>query len=385
MNTTLRSGTPEEASISPSRLRRVSNFAQELADQGTDYQAIVTIVARSGVIVLQEAFGKLRPGPDLSSVELDSIFILSSLSKPIVATLAMILLEDGLLSLNHTVEEYIPEFVGEGKDKIMIHHLLTHTTGLITADVNEHAEKKKGNVEIPPSDEMQHPELNEYLFLRYDAPLSRPPGEVMTYSGFSYALMGEIVRRVSGKSLDDFARERLFGPLGMNDSYYETPDSVRHRMVEYPAYRFPHIDFCIRLPIASVGVISTAVDMAIFGQMFLNGGVYGDARILSPASVAQMTRNQIPGIPWRYGEESGPEGNWGYGWAVHNAGLFYTAAPVLCSDRMFWHTGSGRVHLWVDPVYEIVGCFFSVCLKESGTMREIAMFIDMVTAGVVDI
>ena len=155
-----------------------------------------------------------------------------------------ITIEDGLLGLNHPVVEYIPEFAGEGKDKVMIHHLLTHTTGITTGDVNEHAEKKREKVRIPLSDNTQHPEINEYLFLRYDALLSRLPGEAMTYATFNYDLLGEIVRRVSGKSLDDFAREKLFGPLGMKDSYYETPDSIKHRMIENPVHNPIH-DFYI--------------------------------------------------------------------------------------------------------------------------------------------
>lgn len=131
------------------------------------------------------------------------------------------------------------------------------------------------------------------------------PGEEMSYSNHGYALLGEIVRRVSGQSLADFARERIFEPLRMEDTFYIVPDSVRTRIVQRPS----DAPFAVgvvgpglgtrehqELPFAAAGVYSTVMDLAIFGQMFLNRGSYGDVRILSPAAVAEMTRNQIPGI-----------------------------------------------------------------------------------------
>ena len=90
---------------------------------------------------------------------------------------------------------------------------------------------------------------------------------------------------------------------------------------------------------------------------------------------------------WRHGEESDPEANWGYGWGIHGAGLFHIDAPALCSDRMFQHGGAGGVlvYLWVDPVYEIVGCFFSVSHATKRIYREANLFADMITAAVVDV
>src|SRR5439155_12367210 len=196
--------------------------------------ALVILVARRGVVVLHEAFGRLTPDDNAPPVKRDTIYPLTSLAKPITATAAMLLVEDGLLGLQRPVSEYLPEFSGEGKQAVMVHHLLTHTAGLRDQDVNAHAAKKRSVIAIPPPEETQHPWINEYLFLRYDAPLWKPPGVEMSYCSYDYNLLGEIVRRVSGQALADFASERLFEPLGMQDTFYIVPDAVRARIVRRP-------------------------------------------------------------------------------------------------------------------------------------------------------
>src|SRR2546425_8888419 len=96
--------------------------------------------------------------------------------------------------------------------------------------------RQRRRVSLPalPPEETQHPWINEYLFLRYDAPLWKPPGVEMSYCSYGYNLLGEIVRRVSGQALADFARARIFEPLGMQDTFYIVPDSVRARIVRRP-------------------------------------------------------------------------------------------------------------------------------------------------------
>src|SRR5260370_26289295 len=122
---------------------------------------------------------------------------MTSLTKPISARAAMLLVEDGLLSLQRPVSDYIPEFVGEGKQAVMVHHLLTHTSGLRDEDALAHAAKKRDMVLIPPAEATQHPFINEVLWLRYDAPLWKAPGVEMSYCNYGYNLLGEVVRRGS--------------------------------------------------------------------------------------------------------------------------------------------------------------------------------------------
>jgi CubicO group peptidase (beta-lactamase class C family) len=383
----LRLGTPEEAGMSAQRIRRVADLAKGWVDQGIT-PALVVLAAWRGVIVLHEAFGRLTPETDSPPVQRDTIYPLASITKPITATAAMILVEDGLLGLNRPVCEYLPEFAGEGKQAVMVHHLLTHTSGLQQEQVDAHAESKQGTIEIPVPEETQYPAIHEALLLRYDAPLWKPPGTEMSYCNYGYLLLGEIIRRVSGTSLDQFARERIFAPLGMKDTFYIVPDSVRHRIVrrpaDAPAAEMLNSRELQDRPGPAGGVFSTAVDTAIFGQMFLNGGSYGDARILSPASVAAMTRNQIPGVGAQYGEEFFPEASWGYGWNIEG-NKHYVGRGTLQSSATFSHGGVGGVSLWIDPVYEIVGVCFSVSLwliPDKSVRSCIDLFMNAVTAAV---
>jgi len=369
MDTTLRTGTPEEVGMSPDRLERARQFAEGLSKRD-EYPAIVVLVARRGVIALHEAFGCMGPESDSEVLRTDAIFPLTSQTKPVTATLAMNLVEDGLLDLECSVAEYIPEFVGEDKDKVMVHHLLTHTSGITGKDIGEEFWDNKHKVEY-----------EELLPILYRAQIHEKPGSIMKYCDFNYHLLGDIICRLSGKSIEEFGKERIFDPLELGDTHYETPDSARERIVRR-SEDAPYADgikFWIDKPVGSDGLISTTMDMAVFGQMFLNRGVYGDARILSPASIAQMTRNQTPGVIWRHGEEEGSEASWSFGW-----GIYGTHRSGLRSPETLYHGGAGTVFLWVDPVYEIVSAFFSVLLRDKKLYREIRCFANAVTAAAID-
>jgi CubicO group peptidase (beta-lactamase class C family) len=331
----------------------------------------VVLAARRGVVVLHEAFGRLGPEPDAPPLPVDAIFPIASLTKPITATAVMCLVEDGLLGLNRPVQEYVPEFVGTGKEQVMIHHLLTHSSGLRSEEIEAHAASTVGHAPAPAPG--QHAWLAEYLFRRWDAPLWKPPGVEMSYCDFGFALLGDIVRRVSGRSLSDFARERIFGPLGMHDSWYAVPDAVISRIVrrpvDAPGYGsigpFPSFLSRERLEGAfgSGASYSTALDMAVFAQMFLNGGTYGAARVLSAAAVREMTRNQIPGLSAQYRDEYFPEASCGLGWDVPGGKRAPTYGS-LHSERAFQKTGFGRVVVIADPACELTAVYFSVVTED---------------------
>jgi CubicO group peptidase (beta-lactamase class C family) len=392
----LRTGMPEEVGMSARRLEGVVHVAERWVAQGIT-PALVLLVARRGVIVLHEAFGRLTSDDDASPVKRDTIYPITSLTKPITATAVMALVDDGLLSLQRPVSDYIPEFVGEGKQAVMVHHLLTHTSGLRDEDVVAHAAKKKDLVVIPPPEKTQHPWINEVLWSRYDAPLWKAPGIEMSYSNYGYNLLGEIVRRVGGQSLADFASERIFQPLRMEDTFYIVPESVRARIVRRPVdvplpFAFGTVGPGLgtreheELPGPSGGVYSTGMDMAMFGQMFLNRGSYREVRILSPASVVEMTRNQIPGISSRFGDEFFPEASWGLGWSIHGSKKALRSGS-LHSPQAFSHQGAGGIGFWVDPVYDLVGVYFSVALELIDSMHSdtcFDLFMNAATAAVVD-
>lgn len=376
----LRYGKPEEVGMLPDR---VSHFETTMADwvkTGVS-PAIVILAARKGVIVSHKAYGVQGPENGALPVQLDTLYPLASISKPITATCLMILMERGLVDLNRPVATYIPEFIGEGKQAVMLHHLLTHTTGLTDEDIRSHIKEKKGKVEIPEAESTQHPDIHEYLYLGYDTPLRSAPGKIMSYCNFGYQLIGEIIRRVSCKSLSDFAEDNIFKPLGMKDTHYIVPEEKFSRVVRRKpvnpenAADWFSTPFAMQYPSAPGGVYSTVMDLAIFGEMFLNKGKYNGKRILSPVTVYEMTRNQIPGVAATYEQEVFDEACWGYGWNVR--GHKKDTCGTLRSAISINHGGAGGVSMWVDPVYETVLVYFSVEAKQN-----IDLFNNMVLASI---
>jgi CubicO group peptidase (beta-lactamase class C family) len=370
-------------------------------------------VARRGVIVLHEVFGVLGPGPDSPPLRHDALFPVASITKPITATLAMQLVEDGLLGLNRPAKDYLPEISGDGTDEILVHHLLTHTTGYpFHTDplMLKHAlQKKREGFEPPPCPEGLQPTLHEWLSLLWDAPRLSGVGEAMVYSNLNYELLGEIVRRLSGRSLERLARERIFGPLGMHDSYYEVPESEAHRVVQRaPGIPFgpewlppfpngpplpgpPFEDIGGRrtqaTPWAGAGLFSTPLDLTVFGEMILDGGRCGDARILSPAAVAAMTRDQIPGLRARLVNYDAAHASWGYGWTIESPTKWKYFNGSLQPLGTLSHPGGGGTVLWIDREHDLVGAYFEVTTRLTERLEQpwnFDLFQNAITAAVDD-
>jgi CubicO group peptidase (beta-lactamase class C family) len=303
----LREGSAAEAGMVPELVERIRALAKSWVEDGTT-PSLVVLAARRGVIVLHEAIGRLRPDPDLTALRADSIFPVQSVTKPITATAAMLLVEDGVLGLNRPVRDYLPELSGEGSDEVLVHHLLTHTSGYDDGKITPLiAQKMRQGFDPGSREPTQHPQMHLQLSVCYPMAVSKPPGTEMIYSNANYVLLAEIIRRLSRRSLSDFARERIFEPLGMTSSFYIVPESARARVVKRPPqapfvqnaiWGWPGIDSrqFEETPSSWGGVFATARDLAVFGQMFLNGGSYGQARVLSRPAIAAMTRNQTPGL-----------------------------------------------------------------------------------------
>lgn len=392
----LRRGSADEAGFRPESLELVRSRAASWVDGGLT-PSLVLLAARRGVIALHEAYGRLTPEPESAPLATDSVFPMSSISKPVTATAVMQLVEAGLLGLSRPVVDYVPELCGKGVEEILVYHLLTHTSGFAELDVNEFtAGQLQKRLELPPREETEHSSVRLLMNARYPLEPAKPAGEVMMYCNHNYDLLGEIVRRVSGHAFEDFVRERVFEPLGMKDSSFRFEERFRGRIVK----RGPELQFnpnpavnldderWLDVPLGSGGLISTAPDLAIFAQTILNGGTYGDVRLLSPASVAEMTRNQIEGIP---GE--GPFG--GFGQASYGLGLFVWAKlrwPYLNGDLAprgtYGHGGGGGVRLWVDPVNEIVGIYLGIITRFHPRFEVPVtgndLYQNMVTAAVMD-
>jgi len=383
------SGTPAEAGVSNSAAERIRKRAEAWVEHGI-HPSLVLLAAHKGVIFLHEAFGVLTPEEDSPKLPKDAIFPLASITKTVTATAAMLLAEDGKLGLNRPVQEYIPEWEGENKDQVMVHHLLTHTAGLPDNTMfSTISERDEEGVETPPVADTSDPKVHRTLHLGLDIPLEFEPGSEMQYSGYGFHLLGEIIRRVSGQSLEVYASERIFDPLGMFDTHYSVPKDKWNRIPVRPAEAVESQEFNSTEdyiePWPGSGAYSTAIDMAIFGHMFLNGGTYNRVRILSPVTVRAMTRNQLPGISARMLAEIFPEAGWGLGWSVNVPFKGKGYGEPMTSTSTFLHGGLGGALLWIDPDLEVVGVYLSV--QMGGTEGEdhlvnADLFMNMVTAAV---
>jgi CubicO group peptidase (beta-lactamase class C family) len=400
MDTGLRPGGADEVGIDPQRLTRARDLCAQWVAEGHT-PTLSVCVARRGVIVLHEAFGVLGPDSDSPCLTRDALFPVASITKPVTATLVMQLVEDGVLGLNRPAVDYIPELTGEGVEDILVHHLLTHTSGyalISDPSMVEHAARRvEGGLQLPPCPQNQHPDIHRRLCLFWDAPRLTPAGQVMNYSDLNFHLLGEIVRRLSGCCLEDLARKRIFAPLGMNSSFLEVPAAESHRVVQRAMglpltnAQDPRLHLGSRvsqeIPSAAGGLYTTPRDLAAFGQAFLENGGQGDARILSRAAVEAMACDQIPGLRARFFGKQGERASCGYGWLVSSPVKWKYYEGSLRTLGTISHPGAGGSCVWIDRQRELVGVYCEVTTRVTEDFSHrwnFDLFQNVITAAVDD-
>jgi CubicO group peptidase (beta-lactamase class C family) len=258
----------------------------------------------------------------------DTIFDLASVTKVVAAAPCVLaLLERGMLWLNDSVRRYIPE----AKLDATIGQLLTHTSGLPAASLYQSADPLQALWDLAPN---------------------RPPGEEVIYSCPGFIMLGEVVKRVSGRSLNVLAKELFYDPLGMHDTQYTPPPSVLPRVAPTGfnaelgthLHGVVHDNNCRSLGgvCGNAGLFGSAGDIAVFCQMWLNKGCYEGHRVLSEAVVDVATRNYTRGM-------SQPRG---LGWQM-KGDYAESAAGDLFSPESFGHTGFTGTFMWIDPTREL--------------------------------
>ncbi|WP_156288226.1 serine hydrolase domain-containing protein [Oceanobacillus salinisoli] len=279
-------------------LLEVDSVIESFIENGT-MPGAVTFIARRGHIVQHEGYGHSYLYDDTENVteepiemSKDTIFDLASISKIFTTTAAMILYEEGLFNLDDPVADYIPEFAENGKDDVTIRQLMTHTSGFTAW------------VPLYTIGENREDRL-QYVF---QYPLNNEPGTTYTYSDLNMITLGALVERLSGQSLDEFVNEKITKPLGMNETMYNPPESLKHRIAatEYQPWTNRglvwgevHDENAWSLDgvAGHAGVFSTASDLAILAHMYINNGKYGNTQLLQPETVKLLTENQIPEFP----------------------------------------------------------------------------------------
>jgi CubicO group peptidase (beta-lactamase class C family) len=334
---------PETVGLLSSHLKNIDDVVAGSIVAGETPGAVV-LVARHGQIAYLKAFGNRLVQPNTEKMTVDTIFDLSSLTKVVATTPSVMLLaENGSLRIEDRVRRYLSNFTGGGKDPITVRQLLTHYSGL----------RPDFDLSKPWSGRAEA--LEELWKEKTDS----DPGKEFVYSDLNFIALGEIVRAVSGKSLDVFAQEEIFVPLGMSETFFRPPANLVRRIapteprkntLQYlKGQSSESMDKMVRGEVhdptawrmggvsGHAGLFSTAQDLAIFAQMLLSGGTYQDKRILSPMTVDAMTRSQSPpGLPQVRG----------FGWDLEST---YSAPRGDLFKGGYGHTGFTGTSLWIHP------------------------------------
>ncbi len=288
----------------------------------------VLIVGHNGQVVYRKAYGSRAIEPRREAMTVDTVFDCASLTKVVATTTAIMQLwEQGKFRMNDPVAKYLPEFAQNGKQDITIRELLVHYSGLgPDLDLTKAWEGKKTAYRMA-----------------FEAAPERAPGAAFVYSDINFVVLGALVERLSGESLDEYAARHIFAPLGMKETRFVPPHSWEARIApteEDENHRL--LRGVVHDPTARrmggvaghAGLFSTADDMAIFAQALLDGG----RGVLTPATIAKMTSPQQPvnGTAVR-----------GFGWDIDSS--FSTNRGELLPVGGYGHTGFTGTSLWIDP------------------------------------
>ncbi|MGA3043269.1 MAG: exo-beta-N-acetylmuramidase NamZ domain-containing protein [Bryobacteraceae bacterium] len=293
----------------------------------------VLLIGHKGQILHRKAYGKRAQVPTPEAMTVDTIFDLASLTKVVATTPSLMkLFEEGKFRLNDRVTQYLPEFM-EGKSEITIRNLFTHFSGL------------REDLTLEPPWSGYQTGIRMALNERPGA----SPGEHFSYSDINFILLGELVRRLSGQMLSDYAREHIFLPLGMKETMFQPPASHTPRIAptERDGANGPPLRGVVHDPTARymggvaghAGLFSTADDLARFCEMMLHQGELDGTRLFSALTVEKFTTPQSPadqpilrGLGWDIDSQySGNRGD-----------LF----PI----GSYGHTGFTGTSIWIDPV-----------------------------------
>jgi CubicO group peptidase (beta-lactamase class C family) len=319
-----------------------------------DLQGASFLMARHGKVFAHRALGRLTNEPDSPPLKTDSIKGIASITKMFTATAVMRLVENGYLWLEQPVKSIIREFDNPMHGGINLWHLLTHTSGL-RADGDYWSEPYP----IEGWDLMRKEDWITKAALA--GPVQCKPGEQWNYCSLAFAVLGEIIGRVSGTYYDDFIMDEVVKPLGMTRTFMEVPEKLRSETVimdEWGKKMLMEKNDRKGAPNGGGGVYSSLHDLFKLGQCYLNGGEYGGARILGKKTCQEMTRNQLPpGVPSYHWGKNCKSYRQGLGWE------FYTDGPTV-GPATYNHEGWGWCSLFVDPVEEFI--FTSFVISPTG-------------------
>jgi CubicO group peptidase (beta-lactamase class C family) len=338
---------PAAAGLNGDKLKEIDAIVQEGLDQ-KKMPGCVVLVGRRDKIVLLKAYGSKRLEPAKEPMTTNTVFDLASLTKPIAtATSVMILVDQGKLKLDEPVATYLPEFAAGGKEKVTVRQLLIHVSGLIPDN------------SLKDYDDGPEKAIERVFALKPQT----APGERFAYSDMNFVVLGELVKKLSSQSLQDFSREHIFQPLGMTETAYLPPEELRQRAAPTEKRDGKWMQGEVHDPRAwklggiagHAGLFSTAEDLAIYPSMMLSHGERGGKRILSEDAWKQMTApNTVTARRTNGTEYKGLRGlGWDMktGYSINRGDSFSSAA--------FGHGGFTGTAIWIDPEKDLFVLFLS--------------------------
>ncbi len=367
--------SPEDVGMSTEKLARVKPVVQALVDNEKIAGASI-IVARKGKIALFETFGMMDQKAK-KPMQPNTIFRIYSMTKPITSVAVMMLYEQGKLKLDDPISKYIPEFKGlkvyaeSGKhddqvNQMSIRDLLRHTSGFTYGYFGDTAVDK---MYMAKSVLKRESSLQDMINKLSEIPLLNQPRTKWHY-GVSTDVLGYLVQKISGQSLDEFFKKRIFEPLDMKDTAFYVPKEKVNRfaacygprqngglkVVDDPAksqYLAQPLLFS-----GGGGLVSTARDYLRFCQMLLNKGQLDGRRLLSSETVEMMTINQLPDSVKR-----GENGGFGLGFSVRLSDGKYPKGE-------YGWGGAASTHFWISPRDELIVIALSQYMPFSSQLED---------------
>ncbi len=307
----------------------------------TAFPGAVLLIAKNGKVIYEKAYGKYTYDYTSRRMNTNTIFDLASVSKVIATTTAaMICYDRQLFDLDDKVVKYIPEFAQNGKEDITIRNLLVHNSGLV-------AWKKFYELYDNPEDVLKD---------IYSSPLEYPTGTKMVYSDLGMITLAKIIEKVSGKSLDVFCKDEIFDPLGMTNTMYNPPASLKDRIAptELDNYwRMRQLVGEVHDEAASMlngvaghaGLFSIAGDLSKILQMLMQKGSYQGKQYIKPETIALFTKRQSD------------QSSRALGWDTKST--VGSSAGKLFSELSYGHTGYTGTSVWNDPTRNLIVVFLT--------------------------
>ena len=349
--------------IDPKRLAKAYDLLEQwTSGPNAPVPGGAILVGRFGKAMAPRFFGRQGPEPDAEPIRKDAMFYMASVTKPVIYSCGMLLVERGLLNLSDPVSRYLPEYTGPNKAEARVLHLFTHTSGLAD-ELPDNAELRKA-----------HAPLSVFVEKALKSPAAFAPGTNQSYSSLATILTAEIVRRISGISIQEFVRKEIASPLGLASTGLGSQGFNSARIVRctLPDYQ-QGTDFgwnsryWQEFGSPTGGLFSTPTEYAVLCAMMLNGGSHGGVRILSPASARMMTTNRLDDMP-DMPEPIRRTKPWGLGWRLNHLGLADSWGDLL-DRQVFGHTGSSGNVVWMNPATQGFCIIFSNYLRSRAPWR----------------